>query len=38
MRAVMTGVMAHETMRGDLNVRRIPEVPADLLAYFGQTQ
>ena len=34
MRTVMTGILAHECMRTDLNVRHVPEVPQDLVEYF----
>ena len=36
MRAVLTGIKAHEAARTDLCARDIPEIPADLLEYFGQ--
>ena len=35
MRAVMVGVLAHETMRSDMSCRTLPEIPADLVEYFG---
>lgn len=36
MRAVLTGIKAHEAARTDLCARDIPEIPADLLEYFSQ--
>ena len=36
MRAVLTGIKAHEAARTDLCVREIPEIAPELLEYFGQ--